>query len=219
MPKDLPKLKLLSMREYGKVDRNDPLRHYYAPVIGRLYRQRVEMSLAECSGGKRILEVGFGSGLSFLNLNELYDEIYGLDLKADATQVEEVFRNKGIIVQLTNGDVLQMPYEDSFFDTILLISILEHMKPEQLDAAFTEIRRVLRPGGQVVYGVPVERPFMTFAFLLLRYNIHKHHFSTETDVYLAAEKILNEVRTETMQTPMGPVYQIGHFTKRQSSQQ
>ncbi len=219
MPKDLPKLKLLSMREYGKVDRNDPLRHYYAPVIGRLYRQRVEMSLAECSGGKRILEVGFGSGLSFLNLNELYDEIYGLDLKADATQVEEVFRNKGIIVQLTNGDVLQMPYEDSFFDTILLISILEHMKPEQLDAAFTEIRRVLRPGGQVVYGVPVERPFMTFAFLLLRYNIHKHHFSTETDVYLAAKKILNEVRTETMQTPMGPVYQIGHFTKRQSSQQ
>ena len=36
------------------------------------------MCLDECKGGPRILEVGFGFGLTFLNLTQEYDEIHGL---------------------------------------------------------------------------------------------------------------------------------------------
>jgi len=205
------------MRKYVGVNRNDPLRFYYRPVVGKLYRRRIEMCLGECSGGKRVLEVGFGSSLSFLNLNELYDEIYGLDLNAPAAEVAEIFRNKGIETRLINGNVLQMPYEDTFFDTVLLINILEHLKPEQVQPAFEEIRRTLLPGGQVGYIVSVEQPFMTFAFRLLGYDIHKYHFSTETDVYLAVKNFFAEVKIETMKTAMGPVYQVGHFVNRQST--
>lgn len=82
MPKtrNLPKLKLLPYREYAGVDRNDPLRFYFWPVIGAMYRRRIELCLAECKGGQCILEVGFGSGVTFPNLAEIYEEIYGLDL-------------------------------------------------------------------------------------------------------------------------------------------
>jgi ubiquinone/menaquinone biosynthesis C-methylase UbiE len=172
------------------------------------------MCLAECREGRRILEVGFGSGLTFLNLHELYDEIYGLDLVAPALKVEEVFRREGIESKLTNGSVLQMPYEDGFFDTVLLISILEHLRPEQLQMAFSEIRRVLRKGGQMVYGVPVDTPFMTVAFRLLGYNIRLHHFSTEKDVRLTAKSVFDKVRTGSMKTALGPVYEVGHFVNR-----
>ena len=213
LKKDLPKLKLLPRREYATRNLDDPLRFYYWPVVGALYRRRVEMCLAECSGGNRILEVGFGSGLTFVNLRDLYSEIHGLDLKAPALEVADVFARRGIKTQLLNGSVLQMPYQDGFFDTVLLISILEHLVPEHLQQAFAEIRRVLRPGGQMVYGVPVDSPFMTVAFRMLDHDIRLLHFSTEKDVSRAAKNVFDEVRITEMKTAFGKVYEIGHFRK------
>lgn len=209
-------LKLLPYRQYRGVRREYSVIFYYLPIFAQMYRHRVELCLAECKGGDSILEVGFGSGLTFLNLNGIYKKIYGLDLSCDVKQVEQVFAPLGIHPDLRNGNVLDMPYQDKQFDTVLLISILEHLKPEELDRAFAEIKRVLKPGGQVVYGVPVERPFMVAMFTLLGYNIHKYHFSTEKDVAAAAQKHFEQVRVIPMKsTPafFGNVYEIGHFIK------
>ena len=213
----LPKLKLLPYREYAGVDRDDPLRFYFWPVLGKMYRQRVELCLAECTPGQRVLEVGFGSGATFPNLSELYAEIHGLDLSASVEDVAAVFKARQIETHLQNGSVLAMPYDDEFFDTVLLISILEHLKPAEQLQAFQEIRRVLKPTGQAIYGVPVERRFMVFMFRLLGCNIRKHHFSTEQDVRDAAANTLDEVRVIQMRgrpALFGPVYEIGHFVKR-----
>jgi ubiquinone/menaquinone biosynthesis C-methylase UbiE len=209
-------LKLLPYKEYRGVRREYSVIFYYLPVMGQMYRRRVELCLAECKGGDSILEVGFGSGLTFLNLNAMYKKIYGLDLSCDVEEVAQVFAPLGIRPELRNGNVVHMPYQDHQFDTVLLISILEHLKPEELDLAFAEIKRVLKPGGQVVYGVPVERPFMVAMFTLLGYNIRKHHFSTEKDVFTAAAKHFEPVRLTPMKsTPVffGNVYEIGHFIK------
>ena len=215
----LPKLKLLPYREYAGVDRNDPLRFYFWPSIGKMYRRRVELCLGECTGGEHILEVVFGSGGTFLNLSDSYKEIHGLDLNVSVEDVETVFEARKIETHLQNGSVLSMPYQDNFFDAVLLISILEHIKPSEQIPAFREIRRVLKPQGQVVYGVPIERAFMVFMFRLLGYNIREHHFSTERDVFDAANSILDEVRVVRMKSVpflFGPVYEVGHFVKRDS---
>jgi ubiquinone/menaquinone biosynthesis C-methylase UbiE len=209
-------LKLLPYKQYRGVRREYSVIFYYLPIFGRMYRRRVELCLAECKGGDSILEVGFGSGLTFLNLNGMYKKIYGLDLSCDVKEVAHVFAPLGIHPDLRNGDVLEMPYQDNQFDTVLLISILEHLKPEELDRALQEIRRVLKPDGQIVYGVPVERPFMVAMFALLGYNIRKYHFSTEKDVAAAAGKHFQPVQITPMKsTPaiFGNVYEIGHFVK------
>jgi ubiquinone/menaquinone biosynthesis C-methylase UbiE len=218
MPKTsvLPKLKLLPYREYSGVDRDDPLRFYFWPIIGRMYRRRIELCLAECTGGQCVLEVGFGSGVTFPNLNDSYQEIHGLDLNASVEDVTAVFKPKQIETRLQNGSVLSMPYEDDFFDTVLLVSVLEHLKPSEQAQAFREIRRVLKPGGQAIYGVPIERGFIVLMFRLLGCNIRKHHFSTETDVFNAADSVLDKVRVVQMQSIpslFGSVYEIGHFVK------
>ncbi len=106
--------------------------------------------------------------------------------------MEDLFTKHGVQTYLKNGSVLSMPYADNSFDAVLLISILKH-KPTELDPAFSEIHRVLEPGGQVIYGVPVERAFMVFMFRLLGHNIRDEHFSTEEDVYQAAKKQFSEV--------------------------
>ena len=210
-------LKLLPYKQYRGVRREYSVIFYYLPIFGPMYRRRVELCLAECKGGDAILEVGFGSGLTFLNLNGMYKKIYGLDLSCDVKQVAQVFAPLGIRPDLRNGNVLDMPYQEDQFDTVLLISILEHLKPEELDRALREIERVLKPGGQIVYGVPVERPFMVAMFALLGYNIRKYHFSTEKDIAAAASQHFEPVRVTPMKsTPakFGNVYEIGHFIKQ-----
>jgi ubiquinone/menaquinone biosynthesis C-methylase UbiE len=215
------RLKLLPFRQYVGIDCNDPLRFYFWPVIGRMYRRRVELCLAQCTGGRRILEVGFGAGVTFPNLNEMYEEIYGLDTSVKVEDVKAVFEAMQIKTNLQNGSVLSMPYESDFFDTVLLISTLEHLKSSEQIPAFSEVRRVLKPGGQVIYGVPVERPLMVFFFRLLGFNIRQHHFSTEKDVFNAANSILNKIRIIQMKSVpsiFGPVYEVGHFVKKSSKE-
>ena len=212
-------LKLLRRDEYVGVNELDPIRFYHWPIIGAMYRRRVELCLGECSGGERILEIGFGTGLTFMNLHETYREIHGLDLTADVCAVQAAFAARHVQTELRRGNVLEMPYEGNFFDTVLLISILEHLKPQEQFKAFAEIERVLKPGGQVIYGVPIERPLMVFMFRMLGCDIRKEHFSTELDVSFAAQERLQKVRVLQMRSRppiFGPVYEVGHFLKHQS---
>ncbi|MGB7156527.1 MAG: class I SAM-dependent methyltransferase [Tepidisphaeraceae bacterium] len=209
-------LKLLPQSFYIGVNRDDPIRFYHLPLLGRMYRRRVELCLDECRGGQRVLEIGFGSGMTFLNLNEKYREIHGLDLTADVNAVASAYRARGVESSLFNGDIVSMPFPDQHFDTVLLISILEHLKADQLAQAMAEVRRVLKPGGQMVYGVPVERRLMAFMFRVLGFDIREHHFSSEQDVAAAATTQMQRVRLVDMQaTPslFGSVYQVGHFTR------
>ena len=216
--RDTPRvrLRLLPPSEYVGVNRDDPIRFYGVPGLGGLYRRRVEMCLEELTGGKRVLEIGFGTGLTFFNLHELYAEIHGLDLTASTDEIARFFRERGVETQLRQGDVRRLPYADGFFDSVLLISILEHLRPADLPAAFGEVRRVLRPGGQVVYGAPVERPLMVLAFRALGYDIHQHHFSTEVQIAAAADQTLRRVRVRQLRGPLGltgGLYEVGHFIR------
>lgn len=213
---EIPILKLLPKDEYAGVNELDPIKYYFFPVFGKMYRRRVELCLSQCKGGDKILEIGFGTGLTFLNLNRQYKEIHGLDLTVEIKKVEDLFAKHGVQTYLKNGSVLSMPYADNSFDTVLLISILEHLKPAELTQAFSEIHRVLKPGGQVIYGVPVERAFMVFMFRILGHNIRDEHFSTEEDIYQAAKKNFSEVKRIKMRgTPsfVGEVYHVGHYVK------
>ena len=211
-----PRLKLLPIGTYRGVDSDDPIRYYYWPFFGHMYRRRVELCLAECRGGQRVLEIGFGTGVAFINLHEMYNEIHGLDLTASIEKVHSVFAALGIQTFLRNGNILDMPYPDNYFNTVLLISILEHLKPLELGQAFHELHRVLVSGGQILYGAPVERSFMTTMFRLLGYDIHQFHFSTEKQIAEAAGKVFKMVRiTQMKSTPplFGAVYEVGHFVK------
>ena len=208
------KLKMLPLCEYTGVNKDDPIRFYNLPFIGKIYRKRVERCLSELSGGIRVLEVGFGSGVTFLNLSEIYDEIYGLDLTANVESVAATFKAFGIRTFLKNGNILDLPYEDGYFDSVLLISILEHLKPESLIPAFREVRRVLKQNGQVVYGVPVDKAIMNCAFRLLGYNIQEYHFSDQKQISSAVRTVFKEVAASSIDMgPFGKLYEIEHYIK------
>jgi ubiquinone/menaquinone biosynthesis C-methylase UbiE len=203
--------------DYIVDDKYDPLKLYYYPLLGRLYRRRVEMCLNLLPGGGNVLEVGFGSGVCFPDLSGMYANIYGIDLHSRCEAISTFFAHKGIETNLTNGSVTAMPYADKSFDAVLLISILEHLQPDDLDKAVGEIYRVLKPGGVMVYGVPVERRLMVAAFKFLGHDIRQHHFSTEKDVASAAEKYLapaQEHKLKLFEIDYLTVYEARRFLKK-----
>jgi SAM-dependent methyltransferase len=113
--------------------------------------------------GERILEVGPGTGhfalpvarailpggvLAGLDLQqEMLDEV---SLRAGERQVENV--------ELRQGDATALPYDASSFDAAYLVTVLGEI-PDQA-AALRELRRVLRPGGRLVFGETVLDPHL-----------------------------------------------------------
>ena len=51
------------------------------------------------------------------------------------------------------GSILALPFPDRAFDLVCAMDILEHVEDDR--AALSEIRRVLRPGGTLLFSVPL----------------------------------------------------------------
>jgi len=167
----------------------DPLKYYYLPVVGRIFRARIDVGLGLLDGRfRRLLEVGFGSGLLLPTLARIADAVDGVDLTSEPGPVREALGRLGTEVgELKQGDVCALPFPDARFDGVVAFSILEHLRPAQLDAALGEVHRVLTPGGRFLVGCPAVHKGMNLAFAAIGFRgIDEHHFSSIHDVLGAA---------------------------------
>ncbi|HEX2085926.1 MAG TPA: class I SAM-dependent methyltransferase [Solirubrobacteraceae bacterium] len=94
----------------------------------------------------RVLEVGAGTGL---NLDHYGDQVTELVL----TEPEEPMARR-LRARLTKGEVVEtpaerLPFPDDSFDTVVCTLVL--CTVDDLERAIAEIRRVLRPGGQLLF--------------------------------------------------------------------
>jgi ubiquinone/menaquinone biosynthesis C-methylase UbiE len=125
-------------------------------------RERLR-EILEARAGERILEVGPGTGYYTLDLAEwVGDEgkIEILDIQQE--MLDHTMRRaneRGFAhVEPTLGDAQDLPYENDSFDAAVLVTVLGEI-PEQ-DAALRELKRVVRPGGRVVFGELMGDPHM-----------------------------------------------------------
>jgi ubiquinone/menaquinone biosynthesis C-methylase UbiE len=127
--------------------------------FGDVGRDQVRGKLVKALGGSGgeafgdALEIGSGTGYFSLNLAQL-----GIIGRLTATDI-----SPGMLVKLAaTADALgldhvttvvteaeTLPFEDESFDLVLGHAVLHHIP--DLDRAFAEFRRVLRPGGRIVF--------------------------------------------------------------------
>lgn len=98
--------------------------------------------------GKKILEIGCGSGgiIQYLKDNNF---VVGID--ASKSGIQRLLKKgiKGLVIDL---DKEKIPYEDNFFDMIIFIGTIEHLKNPQ--NCIDEIKRVLNIQGKLIVSIP-----------------------------------------------------------------
>jgi SAM-dependent methyltransferase len=102
----------------------------------------------ESMRGKRVLEIGLGSGASLHRIAGVAGECYGLDLSGETIRVNQARqRHFGTRVNLVRASATDIPLPDNFFDFVVSVGCLHHIP--DIQQAVDEIHRVLKPGGVI----------------------------------------------------------------------
>ena len=174
-------------------DDKDPLPFYYRPMTGWLYRHRLQMGLDLLPpGGRRVLEVGVGSGILVPTLTASFPEYVGTDLVLAqglpalvATGCQATFKQANLL------DDSSLPA--ATFDAIVCFSVLEHIA--DAEGAARGLARALAPNGTLVTGYPMVSPLMTRAFAAIGYpNIDDDHVSPPARIAAALSRVLRPVK-------------------------
>jgi len=116
----------------------DPSWDYYPTYLAKL--EAVRAWLDRLPRSTRVLDVGCGEGI-------LVDEYAG------RLAIEGVDPNYSSD-RVRTGSLTSLPYKDGSFDRALCLDVLEHLTFDEQPRALAELRRVLRPGGEVLVSVP-----------------------------------------------------------------
>jgi 2-polyprenyl-3-methyl-5-hydroxy-6-metoxy-1,4-benzoquinol methylase len=170
----------------------DPLPYYYRPVVGHIYRHRLRMGLRLVpSGGRRVLEIGVGSGILVPSLTAGFPEYVGTDLllaRGLPSLVEPGCRATFEVADLLDPNAVPA----GAFDVVVCLSVLEHIADSE--AAATCLARALAPGGTLVAGYPMVNRFMAACFRMLGFgHIEKHHVTTPAQITTALGRQLRSV--------------------------
>ena len=105
-----------------------------------------EGSLGDC------LEIGAGTGYFSLNLalQGMLDRVTVTDISPGMLETLSATASEmGIEVEAVVCEAEELPFEDESFDLVLGHAVLHHIP--DLDRAFAEFNRVLRPGGRILF--------------------------------------------------------------------
>jgi SAM-dependent methyltransferase len=94
-----------------------------------------------------ILDVGCGVGNYHALLKPHFGRIAGVDVSGACIEAA-IQRNDGVEYKVYNGD--ELPFDDASFDVAFAICVIHHVPPAQWPKFVSEMRRVLKPGGQAI---------------------------------------------------------------------
>ncbi|MBI3760133.1 MAG: class I SAM-dependent methyltransferase, partial [Deltaproteobacteria bacterium] len=113
------------------------------PIQRYWQRTRHRITTSWARGADRTLDIGCGSSVIIQSLNNAV----GMDVNTGKLRF---LRRFGI--PLVRGSAFDLPYKDSSFDCVISSQVIEHIPYEE--SLFSELQRVLTPGGMLIIGTP-----------------------------------------------------------------
>jgi SAM-dependent methyltransferase len=105
--------------------------------------------LAGAPLGSKVLELGPGYGASTRALLKVAPELVALE--SDPELVDRLRVEFGESLKVILGDATKIPYPGASFSAVVCFTMLHHLRSAQAqDQLFSEVARVLRPGGLFV---------------------------------------------------------------------
>jgi 2-polyprenyl-3-methyl-5-hydroxy-6-metoxy-1,4-benzoquinol methylase len=185
------------------------IRLYYSWYGGWFYRRRLKM-VADLLGGMhvgRILEVGVGSGIFIKELLKHADFVTGIDVHSTYHGVQRMLEQEKVDlsrVELRQGNIFSIPYEDARFDVIVCVSVLEHFPDPR--PALLEMRRTVKYGGILALGFPARNFITDLLFRILGYNAPDMHPADHHTVLKSVHDVLSVDRLRMFPSPLLPLY-------------
>ena len=126
--------------------------------FGTVGQEQVTSKVRKALGGDTIpafgdaVEIGAGTGYFSLNLaaRGIIDNLTATDISPGMlASLEATAGRLGVPVRTVVTEAESLPFEDESFDVVLGHAVLHHIP--DLDRAFSEFFRVLRPGGSIIF--------------------------------------------------------------------
>ncbi len=179
---------------------NEP--HFRPENIARV--TRIISSIREKTNGKRLLDVGCGTGFIINIAKNYFREIIGIDLTPSMIRQIDLASDKSTIkVAIANSEAIPCP--DNYFDVVTANAFLHHLP--DLKQTLKEIRRVLRPGGifysdldpnayfwDAIVDLPPHKKYTQVVAREIEAVLHKNkeyaeQFNIEEDLLIKAEPL------------------------------
>jgi 2-polyprenyl-6-hydroxyphenyl methylase/3-demethylubiquinone-9 3-methyltransferase len=120
--------------------------------------------------GKAVLDLGCAGGFMAEALATRGADVTGIDPAADAVDAARVHaRATGLRIGYDVGVGEALPYDDSSFDAVVCVDVLEHVA--DLNKVLSEVARTLRPGGLFLFDTINRNPLARLATITIAEDI------------------------------------------------
>lgn len=127
----------------------DPKALHNTYSTSELMKKKIKLVSSKISSSDSLLDIGCGSGELIMEINKKFNKCYGVDLNTDSIRFcNERFKNDQHI-EIFNIDALHLTeeLEESSFDYITSLDVLEHLKPHEAEIVLKNIYFLLKDQG------------------------------------------------------------------------
>lgn len=144
--------------------------HHFAQKIVRRKSYAFEM-IKNIPNGRHLLALDAGCGAGFY-LNDLVKagfDVYGVDNSPEMLRKSrELLEKNGraSAAHLSLGDIEELPFENSKFDLVLCIGVLDYLLTDEL--ALAEIVRIMKPGAHFLLSISNQWNLSDLGYIIRR---------------------------------------------------
>lgn len=135
------------------------------PLVRYIFDRRLREieQLLPSGHGLKLLDAGCGQGHFLQRVRERGWQLFGVEMVESNVAAA---RNRLPEATIEVGDLTKLPFADGTFDVVVCTEVIEHVP--QYQAALSELKRVLKPGGSLILTFPNEPMCMVMRAAFLR---------------------------------------------------